>query len=94
MIRSDILPHRKNEQEEIHKMQEEIYMKKMMAFLGMLFVMAAASVAGAAEILRSRGITKGRIGVLMDVLPSKWKHQMLEYIPGLEFVDVSDQVFC
>ncbi len=50
-------------------------------------------VAGAAEILKSRGITKGRIGVLMDVLPSKWKHQMLEYIPGLEFVDVSDQVF-
>ena len=56
MIRSDILPHRKNEQEEIHKMQEEIYMKKMMAFLGMLFVMAAASVAGAAEITTSDGV--------------------------------------
>ncbi|MBO4360939.1 MAG: aminopeptidase P family protein [Eubacteriaceae bacterium] len=50
-------------------------------------------VAGAAEILRSKGITKGRIGVLTDVLPSAWKHRMLEYIPGLEFVDVSDQVF-
>lgn len=50
-------------------------------------------VAGAAGILRSRGITGGRIGILADVLPSKWKHQMLDLIPGLEFVDVSDQVF-
>ena len=67
MIRSDILPHRKNEQEEIHKMQEEIYMKKMMAFLGMLFVMAAASVAGAAEITTSDGVLS------IDTPADEWK---------------------
>ncbi|MCR4894869.1 MAG: M24 family metallopeptidase [Eubacteriales bacterium] len=50
-------------------------------------------VAGAAEILKSKGIKTGRIGVLMDVLPSAWKHQMLSMIPGLEFVDVSAQIF-
>ena len=50
-------------------------------------------VAGAAEILKSKGIKTGRVGVLMDVLPSAWKHQMLSMIPGLEFVDVSAQIF-
>lgn len=48
---------------------------------------------GVVEILKSHGITKGRLGVFFEVLPSAWMHRLQTAMPELELVDVSEQVF-
>ena len=48
---------------------------------------------GVIEILRRRGITSGRLGVLLEVLPTPWMLRLQQELPGLELVDVSEQIF-
>ena len=48
---------------------------------------------GVVEILKSHGITGGRLGVLLEVLPSEWMHRLLKAMPDLKLVDVSQQIF-
>lgn len=48
---------------------------------------------GVIEILRSRGITSGRLGVPMEVLPASWMMRLEKELPGLELVDVSEPLF-
>lgn len=50
-------------------------------------------IAGVVEILKAHGITGGRLGVLLEVLPSEWMHRLLMAMPDLKLVDVSQQIF-
>lgn len=47
---------------------------------------------GVIDYIKACGITKGRLGVLMEVLPSSWLHRMKAELPEVEFVDVADQI--
>ena len=49
--------------------------------------------AGVIEILKQRHIEKGRLGIFSEVLPAPWAHRLAEALPGLELVDISEQVF-
>lgn len=48
---------------------------------------------GVIELLKSKGITKGKLGVLTEVLPSSWMMRLNEEMPELELVDVAEQIF-
>ena len=48
---------------------------------------------GVIETLKSRGLTKGRLGVLLEILPASWLMRMKNELPELEFVDVSEKIF-
>ncbi len=48
---------------------------------------------GVIEILQSRGITSGRLGVLMEVLPTSWLLRLRKELPDMELVDVSEPLF-
>lgn len=48
---------------------------------------------GVVDILKAHNITKGKLGVFFEILPSTWMHRLQAAMPGLELVDVSQQVF-
>lgn len=48
---------------------------------------------GVVEILKAHGIEKGRLGIFEEVLPAAWAHRLMDAMPGLELVDVAEQVF-
>lgn len=50
-------------------------------------------ISGVLQILKDHGIEKGRLGILAEVLPAPWAHRLMEAMPGLELVDISDAIF-
>ena len=48
---------------------------------------------GVIEILKSHGITGGSVGTLKEVLPASWLMRLEKELPGLDFVDVSKELF-
>ena len=48
---------------------------------------------GVVQILKNNGISGGRLGIFSEVLPAPWAHRLLNAMPGLELVDISEQVF-
>lgn len=50
-------------------------------------------IAGVVQILKDRGIEKGRLGILTEVLPAPWAHRLMDAMPGLELVDISEAIF-
>jgi len=48
---------------------------------------------GVISILKSHGITSGKLGVLLEVMPASWMLRLKKELPGLELVDVSEQIF-
>ena len=48
---------------------------------------------GVIRYLKENELEKGRLGVLMEVLPASWLLRMREELPGLQLVDVSDALF-
>jgi len=50
-------------------------------------------IGGVVQILKDHGIEKGKLGILSEVLPAPWAHRLMQAMPGLELVDVSDAIF-
>jgi len=48
---------------------------------------------GIIEILKLRGINSGRVGTLPEVLPASWLIRLEKELPGVDFVDVSKELF-
>ena len=48
---------------------------------------------GVIDILKRRGITYGRLGVLKEVMPTSWMLRIKEELPRLELVDMADKIF-
>lgn len=48
---------------------------------------------GVIEILRTNGIERGRVGTIFDVLPASWLLRLNSELPGVEFIDISDELF-
>ena len=48
---------------------------------------------GVIKYLKENGLDKGRLGVLMEILPASWLLRMRKELPGLQLVDVSDRLF-
>jgi Xaa-Pro aminopeptidase len=47
----------------------------------------------AIKILREKGITAGRLGVSLEMLPAGWYMTLKKELPELELVDVAQQIF-
>ena len=56
-------------------------------------VINADQLGGVIEILKSRGITSGRVGTLLEVLPASWLIRLEKELPGISFVDVSRELY-
>ena len=50
-------------------------------------------VEGVVQILKSKGIEKGRLGIFDEILPAVWAKQLKAAMPELELVDISEQIF-
>ena len=48
---------------------------------------------GVVQILKNNGISGGRLGIFSEVLPAPWAHRLMNAMPGLELVDISEQAF-
>ena len=48
---------------------------------------------GVISILKSHGITSGKLGVLLEVMPTSWMLRLKKELPDLELVDVSELIF-
>ncbi len=48
---------------------------------------------GVIDILKSRGLIKGKLGVLMEVLPTSWMLRIKAELPELELIDISEEIF-
>jgi len=50
-------------------------------------------IGGVVQILKDAGIESGRLGILSEVLPTPWAHRLMQMMPGLELVDISEEIF-
>jgi len=48
---------------------------------------------GIINLLKTRGIDSGRVGVLTEILPASWMKRLREELPNVTFVDVSDLLY-
>ena len=48
---------------------------------------------GVIKYLKENGMDKGRLGVLLEILPASWLLRMRKDLPDLQLVDVSDALF-
>lgn len=48
---------------------------------------------GVIKYLKENGMDKGRLGVLLEVLPASWLLRLRKELPELQLVDVSDALF-
>ena len=55
-------------------------------------VSASDSAAGVIDLLKSRNV-RGRVGTCLELLPTTWALRILDAVPDIEFVDVSDVIF-
>ena len=56
-------------------------------------VIDADQLGGAIKILKSHGITGGRVGTLLEVMPASWLIRLEKELPGVDFVDVSRELY-
>ena len=56
-------------------------------------VINANQLQGVIDILNSNGIESGRVGTIFEILPAAWLLRLRSALPGVEFVDVSDELF-
>ena len=48
---------------------------------------------GVIEILKSRGIDSGRVGILTEVIPASWFIRLRKELPNVEFVEAADILY-
>jgi len=56
-------------------------------------VINADQVQGVIDLLKDNGIENGRVGTILEILPAAWLIRLQEALPGVEFVDVSEELF-
>ena len=48
---------------------------------------------GVIDLLKENGINSGTVGTIFEVLPAAWLLRLREELPGIDFIDVSEQLF-
>ena len=56
-------------------------------------IMNGDQLGGAIGFLKENGLDKGRLGVLMELLPTSWMMRLNKELPDLDLVDVADSLF-
>ena len=48
---------------------------------------------GVISVLKEKGVTEGKLGVSLEMLPSSWYQQIKNELPKLQLVDVTESIF-